>query len=240
MPDSEYEAICQRIWTLYQQTHTLAVAGNGRRNLLFPPPRRNKPVDLLVVGISPNQAAPVNYTHSFDGLKDFARSFEYVSGGGGVMGQHYDTYYRDILRFLRRADERFGVWWEVENKKCELLLEFTDALHIATQRGNDDIEQFISLRAEGGLERRRACKEILSLELQYYQPKTIIGNGRLASDLLWEICTGQSVTAHPKDCMTRYQPCNSVVHLSGFFTSNSMDAYSRTRLLNDIRRHLSR
>src|SRR6266568_7176110 len=113
MPDPEYNSICERIWALYEATLSLAVENNGRRNILLPPPRRNRQVNLLVVGISPNQAAPVNYTHTLDGLKDFARTFQYVSGGTGGVGQHYDDYYFDVLRFLRRTDERFGVWWEV-------------------------------------------------------------------------------------------------------------------------------
>jgi hypothetical protein len=91
MGDLEYESICQRIWAMYEATLPLALENNGRRNILLPPPRRDRQVDLLVVGISPNQSAPVSYTHTLDGLKEFARTFQYVSGGTGGIGQHYDT-----------------------------------------------------------------------------------------------------------------------------------------------------
>ena len=237
MSDVQYESICQKVWAFYEANQAFALQGNGRRNILFPPPRRSRPVDLLVVGMSPNQAAPINYTHTFEGLKAFAHSFRYVSGGNGGAGQHYDPYYLELLRLFRRVDDRFGAWWEVESGKRQLVVEFTDALHVATEPNTDDIARFVSPGVQGGMDRRKLCKEILELELAYYQPKVVIGNGRLPSDLLWEICTGKPVEGSPVECLIRYKPCNSVVHLSGFLTSKSMDAYSKARLLKELKEH---
>ena len=114
MPSMNYHALCERVWAMYQQVTSRPMQAGGTRNLLFPPPPRDRPVDLLVVGISPNQSAPVAYTHSFDDVMQFARHFEYVTGNRGIRGHHYDPYYRRLLEFARRVDKRFGVWWEVE------------------------------------------------------------------------------------------------------------------------------
>jgi hypothetical protein len=237
MSDVQYESICQKVWAFYEANQAFALQGNGRRNILFPPPRRSRPVDLLVVGMSPNQAAPINYTHTFDGLKAFAHSFRYVSEGERSDGEQHDPYYRKLLLLFRRVDEGFGVWWEVESGNRQLLVEFTDALHVATDPNTDDIDRFVSPGVRGGSDRRKLCKNILELELAYYQPKVVIGNGRLPSDLLWEICTGKPVEGSPVECLTRYKPCNSIVHLSGFLTSKSMDAYSKARLLKELKEH---
>ena len=118
-----------------------------------------------------------------------------------------------------------------------MLVEFTDALHVATDPNPNDIARFVSPGVRGGSDRRKLCEVILELELAYYQPKVVIGNGRLPSDLLWEICTGKPVEGSPVECLTRYKPCNSIVHLSGFLTSKSMDAYSKARLLKELKEH---
>jgi hypothetical protein len=205
----------------------------GTRNVLFPPPLRCRPVDLLIVGISPNQSAPVAYTHSFDGLMEFARQFEYVSGNRGMHGHHYDTYYRRLLDFVRRIDSRFGVWWEVERKTSKLLVEFTDALHIATARGNEDIEDVLFGGQRNGAVREE-CKGILEMELLLHQPKAIIGNGRLASDILWELCTGQPLRTAPPSSVFPESRFGCPIHLSGFIPSKSMDGFSKARLLREI------
>lgn len=212
------------------------MTAGGTRNILFPPPPRGRPIDLLVVGISPYQSAPVAYTHSFDGLTEFARHFQYVSGGNGEQGHYYDPYYQRLLRFVRRVDNRFGVWWEVERGTSELLVEFTDALHIATARGNDDIDDIL----DGGLSGvsvRSECRQILEMELVLHQPKAVLGNGRFASDLLWELCTGQPLRTAPPDAVIPKSRFGCPVHLSGFLTSKSMDGFSKARLVREIQDH---
>lgn len=236
MTETTYQAICQRVWALYQQVTSRQPSAVSTRNILFPPPPRGRPIDLLIVGISPNQSAPVAYTHSFDGLTQFARHFEYVSGNQGAQGHHYDPYYRRLLEFVRRVDKRFGVWWEVERGTSELLVEFTDALHIATARGNDDIDAMLN----GGLPDfcvRSECRQILEMELLLHQPKVVLGNGRFASDLLWELCTGQPLRTAPPDALIPKSRFGCPVHLSGFLTSKSMDGFSKARLVREIREH---
>lgn len=234
--ETAYAAICQRVWAMYQQTTSRPMMAGGTRNILFPPPPRGRPVDLLIVGISPNQSAPVAYTHSFDGLTAFAEHFEYVSGNGGAHGHHYDPYYRRLLEFVRRVDKRFGVWWEVERGTSERLVEFTDALHIATASGNDDIDAIL----DGGLPEgsvRSECRQILEMELLLHRPRAVLGNGRFASDLLWELCTGQPLRTAPPDAVIPKSRFGGPVHLSGFLTSKSMDGFSKARLVREIQAH---
>jgi hypothetical protein len=235
MTDPAYEAICQRIWALYQEVGAEPVQGGGPRNILFPPPRRDGPVAVLLVGISPNQRASVGYVHTYEGLKDLARKFEYVSGGGGPAGLYYDSYYQSLLWFVQRVNKPFGVWWQVERGTHHLLVEFTDAFHIATD-GADDLKQFIPPRMLDDPV-RRACKEILEMEVVYYEPKVVIGSGRLPSDLLWEICTGNPVGPSPTVAMIPDSRFGCSVHLSGFITSKSMDAYSKARLVRELKEH---
>ena len=71
--ETTYDAICQRVWAMYQQATSRPMMAGGTRNILFPPPPRGRPIDLLIVGISPNQSARVAYTHSFNGLMQFAQ-----------------------------------------------------------------------------------------------------------------------------------------------------------------------
>ena len=158
------------------------------------------------MGILPNQAARFNCTPTFDGLKAFAHSFRYIFRGTGLTGESYDAYYLEPMWLLGRIDEGFGVWLEVESGARHLVVEFTDALHVATEPANTDFDRFVCPDAQGGLDRRKLCKEVMALELDYYEPKVVIGNGRLPSDLVWEIHTGRPVEGSPGECLTRYKP----------------------------------
>lgn len=236
MSDPAYQLICQRIWQLYERLRLVPTTTRNARNVLFPPPRRRERVDVLIVGITPNQKAALNFCHSFPELQQFAGTFRYTSGALGNPGCHYDPYYGELMKFIRRVDTRFGVWWEVECGDRQFFTEFTDALHIASEPGNDDISRLVD-RARLDCPTWSACKEILSLELKYYAPRVVIGNGRLPSDLLWEIITGKRAVGAPTTSILRSNELDCVAHLSGFITSKSMDGYSKARLVEEIRTH---
>ena len=125
---------------------------------------------------------------------------------------------------------------EAERRTSELLVEFTDALHIATASGNDDIDEIL----DGGLPDGSVgdeCKQILEMELLLHQPRAVLGNGRFASDLLWELCTGQPLRTAPPVAVFPKSRFGCPVHLSGFLTSKSMDGFSKARLVREIQAH---
>lgn len=103
-----------------------------------------------MVGILPNQAARFNCTPTFDGLKAFAHSFRYIFRGTGLTGESYDAYYLEPMWLLGRIDEGFGVWLEVESGARNLAVEFTDAIHVATEPANTDIGRFVCSDTQGG------------------------------------------------------------------------------------------
>jgi hypothetical protein len=232
MSDSSYDNICHKIWALYGQTESHPVGRGGKRNFLLPPPRREKPVTLLIVGISPFQdAVGVRFTHTLEAMKSFAARFEYVPGG--PEGNGYKFYYSDLLNLVRRVDPRLGVWWELLRAKHELLVEFTDALPVATSRGDDDIKQFLNV-SDPADPVRTACKELLELQLNYYQPKVVLGNGRLPSTLLWELCAGRVMPIVPPTAFFPKSRFNCSVHLSGFIPNAKLDAFNRARLVAEM------
>lgn len=233
---SSYEEICDAVWGLYESLQHVHIGNGQQRNLLFPPAPRGRQVDLLIVGISPNHDAAIDYSHDRQELDRFAREFEYVSEAGNPDPRlHWDTFYAKLLKLSRRIDPQFGVWRQVEQGQKKRLVEFTDCLHIATQPGDkDDIWRVFTQPIENCRVWRR-CKEILEAELRLYQPKVVIGNGRQPSDMLWEICKGRRVGNPPEDSMILNSRFGCNVHLSGFITRQSMDGYSRTRLVREIK-----
>src|SRR5205823_5233345 len=135
MSDSndEYRRICDQIWALYQAQIEKEKPGRSKRKVQFPPPHRGRPVDLLIVGISPSQIGPVGYASDRAGAERLAREFEYINAGGKKSSRlHNHPYYEPLLEFALRIDERFGVWPQVSRGEKSLLVEFTDALHITT------------------------------------------------------------------------------------------------------------
>lgn len=234
--DPSYEAICSEVWALYEKLRQVRTTNGRPRNVLLPPPRRQPRVDVLFVGIAPNQRAEIDFVQNFDRVRDFARKFRYVDGDGATAGSHYQFYYPELMNFIRRVDRRFGVWWEVERGDRKFLVEFTDALHVASEPGKEDIVKLIESQ-NPECPTRRSCRKILEMELRYYAPRVVIGNGRLPSDLLTEIVTGAHQRGAPSAAFLHSSALDCNVHLSGFITSKSLDGYSKTRLIEEIKTH---
>jgi hypothetical protein len=235
--EEQYRRICDEVWALYQaQLEKEKPRWNRQRHVLLPPPPRTRNVDLLVVGISPSQVAPIAYATERASAEQFAREFEYISQAGTHHPKYSnDAYYQPVLQFARRLDPRFGVWPEVSAGDRSLLLEFTDALHIATDhRIPDDFLTVMNPQAEFCPVCAR-CKEILEAELRLYRPRIVMCNGRLPSKFLYEICTGRSVERPVTETLLKETPFGCKVHFSGYLDRKWMDGYSRARLLREIR-----
>jgi hypothetical protein len=192
-------------------------------------------VDLLVVGISPSQIAPVTYGSDRPAAERLARDFEYVNPTGKRGAKlHNHDYYDPLLQFARRLDERFGVWPQVSRGEKSLLVEFTDALHITTDhRIGADLLGVMNPEAETDPVCLK-CKEILAAELAFYQPRVVVCNGRLPSKFVWEICVGHGFERPVTETMLKETKFGGKVHFSGYLNGKWMDGFSRARLLREI------
>src|SRR6266404_3985266 len=125
--DEDYRRISDQVWALYQAQIEKEKPRRSKRKVQLPPPARGRPVDLLVVGISPSQIGPVGYPLERPGAEKLARDFEYVNASGKRGSKlHNHDYYDPLLQFAQRIDERFGVWPQVARGEKSLLVEFTD------------------------------------------------------------------------------------------------------------------
>jgi len=98
--------------------------------------------------------------------------------------------------------------------KKELFVEFTDALHIATDhRIADDLLAVMNPEAESCPVCLK-CKEILEAELALYQPRVVICSGRLPSRFVWDICTGRTLERPVKETMLKETRFGCKVHFS--------------------------
>jgi hypothetical protein len=233
--EESYQKICDEVWTFYQASLTKDKWRRHNRRVLLPPPPRDRPVELLFIGISPSQVAGIGYATERPGAERLAREFEYVSESGkGRVGFSNDSYYQPLLELARRVDEGFGVWPQIARGERSLLVEFTDALHITTDhRIAADLLALINPQDEtcpGCLK----CKEILQAELRLYRPRVVVCNGRLPSKFLWEICTGRSVERPVKESFLGETRFGCKVHFSGYLNSKWMDGFSKARLLREI------
>jgi hypothetical protein len=233
--DDSYGQICNKVWSLYQAQLEKEKRRGVKRHVLLPPPRRGKPVDLLVVGISPSPATPIGFAGAREAAERLTRDFLYVTAAGDTKGKlSNDAYYDPMLQFVQRLDGRFGVWPQVAKGEKGLLVEFTDALHITTDhRAADDMLAVMNPQADNDPVCAQ-CKEILEAELSYYRPKVILCNGRLPSKFVWEICTGKSFTRPVSETMLKETKFGCPAHFSGYLTNKLLDGFSRARLLREI------
>lgn len=234
-PES-YSRICDEVWALYTAQLVKDKRRGAKRHVLLPPPPRGRPVDLLFVGISPSQVAPVAYAAERKAAERFAAEFEYVrTAGAGRPKFSNDPYYEPLLQFAQRIDERFGVWPQVASGAKALLVEFTDALHITTdERIADDLLGVMNPQADDCPECLK-CKEILKMELALYRPRVVICNGRLPSKFVWEVCTGHPVERPVKETMFKAAQFGGIAHFCGYLNSKGLDGFSRARLLREVR-----
>lgn len=233
--EDNYRQICDEVWGLYQAQVKKDKWRRSSRCVLLPPPARGRPVDLLFVGISPSHVSGIGFARERAGAEVLARDFEYVSSAGsGRTGFSNDMYYAPLLEFARRLSPDFGVWPQVARGEKRLLVEFTDALHITTDhRIADDLLSIMNPTAPVCPVCDK-CKEILDAELRLHRPRVVIGNGRLPSKFLWELCTGRAVDRPVKETMLKENRFGCKVHFSGYLNSKWMDGFSRARLLREI------
>jgi len=234
--DEDYRRISDQVWALYQAQIEKEKPRRSKRKVQLPPPARGRPVDLLVVGISPSQIAPVGYAAERQAAERLAREFEYVNATGKRGSKlHNHDYYEPLLEFARRIDERFGVWPQVARGEKSLLVEFTDALHVTTDhRVGADLLGVMNPESETDPVCLK-CKEILAAELALYQPKVVVCNGRLPSKFVWEICVGRGFERPVTETMLKETKFGGKVHFSGYLNGKWMDGFSRARLLREIR-----
>jgi hypothetical protein len=234
--DQEYRRICDQIWALYQAQVETEKPRRSKRKVQFPPPSRDRPVDLLIVGISPSQVGPVGYASDRVGAERLARDFEYINSTGKKGSKlHNHDYYDPLLEFVRRIDERFGIWPQVSRGEKSLLVEFTDALHITTDhRVGADLLAVMDPESDADPVCLK-CKEILAAELAFYQPSVVVCNGRLPSKFVWELCMGRRFDRPVTDTMIKETKFGGKVHFCGYINSKWMDGFSRVRLLREIK-----
>ena len=233
--EESYSRICDEVWALYVAQIEKEKPRRSKRKVFLPPPPRPRPVDALFVGISPSQIARIGYAAQRPAAERLAREFEYVSAAG-ARGPAYtnDAYYDPLLEFIRRLDDRFGVWPQVVHGDKPLLVEFTDALHITTDhRVADDLLSVMNPQTENDPVCLK-CKEILEAELKLYQPRLVICNGRLPSRFLWDICTGRALQRPVQETFLKATRFGCNVHFSGYLNSKWMDGFARARLLREI------
>ena len=233
--EDSYNRICDDVWALYAAQVEKEKPRRSKRKVFLPPPPRSRPVDVLFVGISPSQIARIGYGAQRPAAERLARDFEYVSAAG-TRGTAYtnDAYYDHLLQFIRRLDEGFGVWPQVNRGEKSLLVEFTDALHITTDhRVADDMLGVMNPTADNDPVFLK-CREILEAELKLYQPRVVICNGRLPSRFLWDICAGRTLERPVKETYLKNTRFGCNVHFSGYLNSKWMDGFSRARLLREI------
>jgi hypothetical protein len=234
--DQEYRRICDQIWALYQAQVETEKPRRSKRKVQFPPPSRDRSVDLLIVGISPSQVGPVGYASDRVGAERLARDFEYINSTGKKGSKlHNHDYYDPLLEFVRRIDERFGIWPQVSRGEKSLLVEFTDALHITTDhRVGADLLAVMDPESDADPVCLK-CKEILAAELAFYQPSVVVCNGRLPSKFVWELCMGRRFDRPVTDTMIKETKFGGKVHFCGYINSKWMDGFSRVRLLREIK-----
>jgi len=236
--EESYRRICDGVWALYGAQLEKDKRLPTKRQVFLPPPPRAKPVDLLVVGISPSPVPAIDYPVERKAAERFTERFLYVSAADKPSpGLSNDTYYEPLLQFVRRIDERFGVWPQVARGERPLLVEFTDALHLTSDHNiPNDLLGVMNPQAEN-CPVCAQCKEILAAELTLYHPKVVLCNGRLPSKFVWEICTGRSFHRPVKETMLEKNRFGCRAHFSGYLNSKWMDGFSRARLLREILEH---
>jgi hypothetical protein len=236
--EETYRRICDDVWSLYQAQVEKEKPRRSKRKVFLPPPPRNRPVDLLVIGISPSQSSRVGFPTHRDTAEQFARDFQYLSTAG-KRGPEFtnDTYYAPLLDFARRLNDQFGVWPQVARGEKSLLVEFTDALHITTDHKiAEDLLAVMNPESDTCPVCAR-CKEILKAELALYRPRVVLCNGRLPSKFVWEMCTGGSFCRPVEETMLKETPFGAKAHFSGYLVSKWIDGFSRARLLREIREY---
>ena len=233
--EDSYRRICDQVWALYQAQLEKEKLRRSKRKVFLPPPPRGRRVDLLYVGISPSPVTRIGYATQRPAAERLSRDFEYVTAAGS-RGPSFanDLFYDPLLQFARRIDPRFGVWPQVDRGEKELFVEFTDALHIATDhRIADDLLAVMNPEVENCPVCLK-CKEILEAELVLYQPRVVICSGRLPSRFVWDICTGRTLERPVKETMLKETRFGCKVHFSGYLNSTWIDGFSRARLLREI------
>lgn len=234
--EETYQNICRQIWDLYQAQVQKETPRPSKRKVFFPPPPRDRPVDLLFVGISPSQASSVAFQSDKSGAEQFARDFQYLKAAGSrPAGYSNDSYYGPLTEFARRVDPRLGVWPEVLRGEKQLLIEFTDALHISTDhRIADDLLAVMNPQRDD-CPVCAQCRSILAAELNLYRPRVVICNGRLPSKFVFEVCMQHPFKRPVEQTMLSETSFGGKVHFSGYLVSKWIDGFSRARLLREIK-----
>jgi hypothetical protein len=174
-----YEQICNKIWALVEQA---TLPGGAAIRAVFPRRRQREMTDLLIVGQSPNYNGVLYITHTRQEAEEHAVRYEFVKKPNGLRDHSFNhEYYERLLAFVRRVDSSLGVWWEACDKQKKLV-EFVDALPLATRPRSEDFDH---IQGQSGV--RATCAEILKMELDYYRPRVIWAHSRFAKDLIEEI-----------------------------------------------------
>lgn len=226
--NEQYEKICELIWSLKNSVQN-PVPDGATRKAVFPPVRRTK-VALLIVGQSPNHNGVPYNGNDREQTMEHAKRYEFIRRPPRNANDYYNhSYYEKLICLVRQVDKRLGVWWEIPESKKELLVEFADALPLATIPGGRDFSSVI--QRSGSV--RESCKIILSAILDYYAPRVILANGEFAGALLRELhAQNRNVSFSTSTCIVA-QNCQRQIHLSGFI--DYLDKFSRDRLVAEMK-----
>jgi hypothetical protein len=174
-----YDRICDKIWTLGEQAK---LPDGVPTRAIFPRQRQREMTDLLIVGQSPNYNGVPYTKHTRQEAEEHAVRYEFVRKPGGPLNHRFNhEYYERLLNFVRRVDSSLGVWWEACDSQKKLV-EFIDALPLATRPRSGDFEY---MKEMSGI--RATYVEVLKMELDYYRPRVVWAHSRFAEDLINEI-----------------------------------------------------
>jgi hypothetical protein len=246
----QWQSILSKVWEQYLQLREIPTPNRRPRNCLFPSPWRGRNVDILVVGMSPNNNAQIGYGDSKESATRFAQEFEFVRPmiwhelNQAFVNErrqidsklYYDTYYFPLLKLIRLVNPRFGVWTHLRENQSFPLVEFTDFLHSATEPGRKDFHQVVNLCDPKRDPVWLKCVEILRQEIELYKPHAVLCNGRVASDAFHFIFTDYLMGFNPPVSHFCYSPklgCSA--HFIEFYNEERMDGFSQRRVASELR-----
>jgi len=226
--NNQHERICELIWNLKNAVQKPLPDGSARK-AVFPLFRR-KEVALLIVGQSPNHNGVPYDGNDREQTMEHAKRYEFIRRNPCELFNHrYNhPFYEKLIEFVRQVDKRLGVWWEVEETKKTLCVEFADALPLATKPRIGDFASVIEQR-DPACPVRKSCKVILSAILDYYEPRVILADGWLPAALLRELHDQSRDALLTTNTFIVSQNKQRQIHLSRFIDDN-FDERSRERL----------
>ena len=225
-----YHQICYHIWQLHEQYPSLP-DGQSPRHFLFPPPWRGRSPDLLFVGSAPNQEAAIDWNGEYEHNVNFARDFEYIVGGPKNQPQLRDNgRYEPLLRVARLVDERCTVWWQTGDVPGSLLVEFTEAMPLATMPEGGDLVELSRID-----ELQEQCRQGLDAQLDYFRPRLVVAHGDLACEALHRLVTGYPPDGKPAGKTLFHEGFKCAIHFVRTLNLHGMSALELASIVMSIR-----